>query len=138
MLPTARSLERTTVCGHILSVRMLAFLGSQRRCLYRARMRLRMQFMWSMDRKHCCFYLVDSHSKTFSDHPLLYKSAIVAQDWQWIWANAPPANLVHPDGLKARVQFRHRMSDVGCIVRRYCGTIPVFLRLILTFVVAGI
>jgi tRNA-5-taurinomethyluridine 2-sulfurtransferase len=53
-----------------------------------------------------------------SDHPLLYKSTIYTNNWQWIWANAPPASIYKSEGFKARVQFRHRMADVGCTVRR--------------------
>ncbi|KAI0093783.1 tRNA-specific 2-thiouridylase [Irpex rosettiformis] len=52
-----------------------------------------------------------------SNHPLLYKSRIFAQDWQWIWADSPPVALMLPGGLRARVQFRHRMVDVACTVR---------------------
>ncbi|KAJ3484753.1 hypothetical protein NLI96_g5414 [Meripilus lineatus] len=53
-----------------------------------------------------------------SDHPLLYKSRIYAQDWKWIWGDSPPVAIDGVDGFRARVQFRHRMMDVGCIVKR--------------------
>ncbi|KAI0693356.1 tRNA-specific 2-thiouridylase [Cytidiella melzeri] len=53
-----------------------------------------------------------------SNHPQLYKSKIMMHDWRWIWADSPPAAIMQPEGFKARVQFRHRMADVACTVRR--------------------
>ncbi|KAI0759510.1 tRNA 5-methylaminomethyl-2-thiouridylate-methyltransferase [Irpex lacteus] len=53
-----------------------------------------------------------------SDHPLLYKSNIIVRDWRWMWPDSPPGAIMQPEGFKARVQFRHRMADVGCTVWR--------------------
>ena len=35
----------------------------------------------------------------------------------WTWADAPPPALAAPGGLRARLQFRHRMADIPCVVR---------------------
>jgi len=53
-----------------------------------------------------------------SDHPALYKSKLSVKDWRWIWNDSPPAAIDQAGGYKARVQFRHRMIDVGCTVWR--------------------
>lgn len=53
---------------------------------------------------------------TFRDHPALYAKSLIIRDWKWIWADNPPVELTHPGGLKARMKFRHVMSDVGCTV----------------------
>ncbi|EKM55235.1 uncharacterized protein PHACADRAFT_255702 [Phanerochaete carnosa HHB-10118-sp] len=51
-----------------------------------------------------------------SDHKEMYSTGLVACDWQWIWADSPPEGLRSPDGLRARMQFRHRMLDIPCTV----------------------
>ncbi|OCH93829.1 tRNA 5-methylaminomethyl-2-thiouridylate-methyltransferase [Obba rivulosa] len=53
-----------------------------------------------------------------SDHPALYVKSIVAEEWSWIWADSPPAEIRDESGFGARVQFRHRMLDVPCTVRQ--------------------
>ncbi|KAG1890835.1 tRNA-specific 2-thiouridylase [Suillus subluteus] len=53
---------------------------------------------------------------TFRDHPALYAQSLTIRDWTWIWADSPPIELMHPGGLKARMKFRHVMSDIGCSV----------------------
>ncbi|KAI0053929.1 tRNA methyltransferase [Auriscalpium vulgare] len=51
-------------------------------------------------------------------HPALSASKITAKHWSWIWGDAPPLAIDTPAGLRARLQFRHRMLDVPCTVRR--------------------
>ncbi|KAI0345116.1 5-methylaminomethyl-2-thiouridylate-methyltransferase [Trametopsis cervina] len=53
-----------------------------------------------------------------SDNPILYQSKMLVKDFRWIWADSPPALIDGAEGFRARVQFRHRMQDVGCIVRK--------------------
>ncbi|EMD38131.1 hypothetical protein CERSUDRAFT_134714 [Gelatoporia subvermispora B] len=53
-----------------------------------------------------------------SDNPALYAQWIIADEWSWIWADSPPAEIYHELGLRGRIQFRHRMLDVPCTVRR--------------------
>ncbi|THH23096.1 hypothetical protein EUX98_g8077 [Antrodiella citrinella] len=52
-----------------------------------------------------------------SDHPDLYRSRIVARDWQWIWADSPPPGIEDAQGFRGRMQYGHRMPDVPCTVR---------------------
>lgn len=51
-----------------------------------------------------------------TDHSALYAQSLIIHDWAWIWADSPPIELMHPGGLKARMKFRHVMSDIGCSV----------------------
>ena len=53
------------------------------------------------------------------DHPALYCNAIIVKDSAWIWENNAPEELDNHTGLRARVKYRHVMSDVGCTVFRY-------------------
>ncbi|OBZ65692.1 tRNA-specific 2-thiouridylase MnmA [Grifola frondosa] len=52
-----------------------------------------------------------------SDHPALSCNSIWANEWEWIWKDSPPAGI-EDQGFRARMQFRHRMLDVPCVVRR--------------------
>ncbi|KZT09561.1 tRNA 5-methylaminomethyl-2-thiouridylate-methyltransferase [Laetiporus sulphureus 93-53] len=52
------------------------------------------------------------------DHPALYCKGIVAKDWRWIWQNDPPPGIDTEHGFHGRIQIRHCMLDVPCIVRR--------------------
>jgi len=54
-----------------------------------------------------------------AQHPSLYKKRIIARDWHWIWTDNPPVAIDQPEGFRAKMQFRHRMTDVSCTVRRY-------------------
>lgn len=56
--------------------------------------------------------------KSCRDDAALYKSHITAVNWSWIWADEPPAAIDSPDGFHARMQFRHRMEDIPCVVKR--------------------
>ncbi|PSR77576.1 hypothetical protein PHLCEN_2v7766 [Hermanssonia centrifuga] len=58
------------------------------------------------------------HVVAGGEHRALYRKGIVAKDWKWIWTDAAPAGIDAPEGFHALMQFRHRMLDVGCIVRR--------------------
>ncbi|KAG1893283.1 tRNA-specific 2-thiouridylase [Suillus fuscotomentosus] len=51
-----------------------------------------------------------------TDHSALYAQSLTIRDWTWIWADSPPIELMRPGGLKARIKFRHVMSDIGCSV----------------------
>ncbi|KAI0062349.1 tRNA methyltransferase [Artomyces pyxidatus] len=51
-------------------------------------------------------------------HPALLATELVSKDWSWIWDDAPPSPIDTPAGLRARMQFRHRMLDVPCTVFR--------------------
>jgi hypothetical protein len=60
----------------------------------------------------------DSKNIYDRDHEALYSRAISCTDWNWIWRNEPPRELDRPEGMRARTQFRHVMSDVGCTVMK--------------------
>lgn len=47
----------------------------------------------------------------------MYARSIRARAFAWTWADAPPPALAAPEGLRARLQFRHRMADIPCVVR---------------------
>jgi len=51
-------------------------------------------------------------------HPSLFKKQIIARDWHWIWEDSPPPGVNEPEGFRAQLQFRHRMLDVPCTVRK--------------------
>jgi len=53
-----------------------------------------------------------------SDNPALYCQNIIASNWQWIWRNHPPPGIDSERGFQGRIQFRHRMLDVSCTVKR--------------------
>lgn len=53
-----------------------------------------------------------------SEHEALYSSGILVFDWRWIWEDMPPKGFHSPQGLRARLQYRHRMPDIGCTVFR--------------------
>lgn len=53
-----------------------------------------------------------------SNHEALFFNGLHVQDFSWIWADAPPADLTHPDGFRAHIKFRHRMKSVPCTVRK--------------------
>ncbi|EGN95715.1 hypothetical protein SERLA73DRAFT_76789 [Serpula lacrymans var. lacrymans S7.3] len=54
-----------------------------------------------------------------TDHPALYCSSLLVQNWAWIWADSIPQALRDGAGLKARMKFRHVMPDIGCTVHLY-------------------
>jgi hypothetical protein len=43
-------------------------------------------------------------------------------EFTWIWGNSPPPDIDKPAGLRAQLQFRHRMLEVPCTVRRAVTT----------------
>ena len=53
------------------------------------------------------------------DHPALYVESIRVRDFRWIWADDEPWQVSQPCGLKARVKYRHCMTDVPCTVHRW-------------------
>ena len=55
---------------------------------------------------------------TRCSHEDLLVSNMRTKDWSWIWADEPPSAIDTPEGFHARMQFRHRMMDVPCVVRR--------------------
>ncbi|KAJ7227338.1 tRNA-specific 2-thiouridylase [Mycena pura] len=48
-------------------------------------------------------------------HPSLYCRSIQANNFSWIWPDAPPARLL--DGIQLYAQIRHLMQAVPCIVK---------------------
>ncbi|TFY76473.1 hypothetical protein EWM64_g7539 [Hericium alpestre] len=56
-----------------------------------------------------------------STHADLLAAGVSVRDWSWIWENGAPEALDALGGLHARMQFRHRMAEVGCIIRRGSG-----------------
>ncbi|KAF9227589.1 5-methylaminomethyl-2-thiouridylate-methyltransferase [Gyrodon lividus] len=51
-----------------------------------------------------------------ADHPALYFKNICVSDFSWIWADSPPEEVLQPSGLKARMKYRHCMTDIACTV----------------------
>ncbi|KAJ3552140.1 hypothetical protein NM688_g4307 [Phlebia brevispora] len=47
-------------------------------------------------------------------NPALFSKAIAVKNWSWIWGDSPPPAISETRGMRARVQHRHRMSDVAC------------------------
>lgn len=54
-----------------------------------------------------------------STHPSLYSTGLVTRNFRWIWDSWYPNDIDSSNGVRARVQFRHRMSDIPCIVKGY-------------------
>ncbi|KAF8651508.1 hypothetical protein AX16_004720 [Volvariella volvacea WC 439] len=53
-----------------------------------------------------------------TDNPALYCNELHLAHFSWIWADNPPADIDRPEGFKAQVKFRHRMSPIGCTIFR--------------------
>ncbi|KAL5489932.1 hypothetical protein ACEPAI_4764 [Sanghuangporus weigelae] len=70
-------------------------------------------FVARKDTSHNTIYVVPG-----SNHTALYSSAVIVQDFRWIWQDEVPAAIHETGGFSARVQIRHRMRDVPCTVRR--------------------
>ncbi|KIJ69208.1 hypothetical protein HYDPIDRAFT_185069 [Hydnomerulius pinastri MD-312] len=51
-------------------------------------------------------------------HPALFVRTLRVSDFNWIWANSPPVEISQPSGLKARIKYRHCMTDSPCTVYR--------------------
>ncbi|KAF8844544.1 5-methylaminomethyl-2-thiouridylate-methyltransferase [Paxillus ammoniavirescens] len=51
-----------------------------------------------------------------TDHPALYVNNIHVSDFNWVWADSPPEEVLQTSGLKARMKYRHRMTDIACTV----------------------
>ncbi|KAL1742161.1 tRNA-specific 2-thiouridylase [Schizophyllum fasciatum] len=52
------------------------------------------------------------------DHPALFRSSMTVDTFDWIWEDAPPKDIDHPNGLKVSIKFIYRMSPTGCTIRR--------------------
>ncbi|KAH9997616.1 5-methylaminomethyl-2-thiouridylate-methyltransferase [Russula vinacea] len=52
------------------------------------------------------------------DHPALFTSIIVSDNFSWIWRDAPPTSAFTPGGFRASVRIRHRMETVPVTVRQ--------------------
>jgi tRNA-specific 2-thiouridylase len=52
------------------------------------------------------------------DHPALFTSNVVSNNFSWIWRDAPPTSAFTPKGFRASVQIRHRMATVPVTVRQ--------------------
>ncbi|ETW86243.1 hypothetical protein HETIRDRAFT_311357 [Heterobasidion irregulare TC 32-1] len=71
-------------------------------------------FVAHKDKEQNTIFVVPSRCS----HEDLLVSNMRAKDWSWIWADEPPSAIDTPEGFHARMQFRHRMIDVPCVVRR--------------------
>ncbi|KAL1761346.1 tRNA-specific 2-thiouridylase [Schizophyllum commune] len=61
------------------------------------------------------------------DHPALFKQSMSADQFDWIWTDAPPEDIDRPDGLEAYVKFIYRMSPTRCTVRRQGRGVQILL-----------
>lgn len=52
-------------------------------------------------------------------NPAILVDTIHAVNWAWIWADSPPEGVQRPDGLRAMLRVRHRMTAVPCTVKSY-------------------
>lgn len=58
-------------------------------------------------------------------HPSLYSAGLITRNFRWLWETRSPEGIDSANGIRARVQFRHRMTDVPCIVKRYEGELAI-------------
>ncbi|KAI0034052.1 tRNA methyltransferase [Vararia minispora EC-137] len=52
-----------------------------------------------------------------SSSSALLSTGLLTHDFAWIWADAPPAGLDAPGGLRMHVQYRYRSPAIACTVR---------------------